>query len=43
MVQGQVFLKDGIAGGGGEVYLEVTFHFAKLCYVFEEKIFFLPP
>ena len=41
-------------GGGGHfpiyffqglsfVHLESTFHFAKLCYAFEEKLFFLPP
>ena len=55
IVQGQVFLKDGGGGGGGWhfpiyffqglsfVHLESTFHFAKLCYAFEEKLFFLPP
>ena len=44
MVQGEVFLK----GGGGAstfpiyffLHLEITLPFAKLCYVFEEKLFF---
>ena len=49
MVQGQVFLKG--AGGGGWhffiyfsqalsfLHLEITLPFARLCHVFEEKIF----
>ena len=44
MVQGQVFLQ----GGGGLTlflrfiifHLEITLPFAKLCYSFEEKLFF---
>ena len=35
MVQGQIFLK----GGGGEI----TLPFAKPCYAFEKKYFFLSP
>ena len=49
MVQGQVFLKGW--GGGGTfliqffqslsfLYLEITLPFEKLCYEFEEKLFF---
>ena len=47
MVQGQVFLKGG--GGAGTfpilffvffLHLEITLPFAKLCYAFEEKLFF---
>ena len=40
MVQGQIFLKGG---GGRYLYLEITLTFAKLCYAFEKKNFFLPP
>ena len=44
MVQGQIFLKGGGGGGRGRyLYLEITLTFAKLCYAFEKKIFFLPP
>ena len=41
MVQGQVFLK-GRDGGAGTLFLhlEITLPFAKLCYAFEEKLFF---
>ena len=44
MMQGQVFLKKG-GGGGGTfpilfVHVEITLPFAKLCYAFEEKLFF---
>ena len=49
MVQEQVFLKWG--GGAGTfptkcfqglsfLHLEITLPFAKLCYAFEEKLFF---
>ena len=50
MVQGQVFLK-GAEGSGiflisffqglSFLHLEITLPFAKLCYAFEEKLFFL--
>ena len=45
MVQGQVFLKGGdwhfsIFKGLSFLHLEITLPFAKLCYGFEEKIFF---
>ena len=49
MVQGQVFLK-GVSGialvlfnffqGLSFLHLEITLTFAKLCYAFEEKLFF---
>ena len=47
MVQGQVFLK-GAAGtfpikffqGLSFLHSEITLPFAKLCYAFEEKLFF---
>ena len=49
MVQGQVFLK-GVGGlalvlfnffqGLSFLHLEITLTFAKLCYAFEEKLFF---
>ena len=49
MVQGQVFLK-GVSGialvlfnffqGLSFLNLEITLTFAKLCYAFEEKLFF---
>ena len=48
MVQGQVFLK-GIGAGSFPIlffqdlsflHLEITLLFAKLCYAFEEKLFF---
>ena len=50
MLEGQVLLKGG--GGGVDTYpiyflqglsflhLEITLPFAKLCYAFEEKLFF---
>ena len=38
MVQRQVFLKGG--GGSGILHLEITLLSAKLCYAFEEKLFF---
>ena len=48
MVQGQVFLKGGRAGTFpiylfkvlSFLHLEITLPFAKLCYAFEEKLFF---
>ena len=48
MVQGQVFLKGGVTGtfpikffqGLSFLHSEITLPFAKLCYVFEEKLFF---
>ena len=40
MVQGQVFLKVGEGGGLSFLHLEITLHFAKFCYAFEEKNFF---
>ena len=50
MVQGQVFFKKGAGTfpiqffqGLSFLHLEITFPFAKLCYAFEEKKFFLPP
>ena len=43
MVQGQIFLKGGGGGRGRYLYLEITLTFAKLCYAFEKKNFFLPP
>ena len=50
MVQGQVFLKGAGGGGVGTffiyfsqalsfLHLEITLPFARLCHVFEEKIF----
>ena len=38
MVRRQVFLKGG--GGAGILHLEITLLSAKLCYAFEEKLFF---
>ena len=54
MVQEEVFLKEGVGGGRGlslfqfhflKLYLnfEITLSFGNLCFVFEEKLFFLPP
>ena len=51
MVQGQVFLKGGglalvlfnFFQGLSFLHLEIILPFAKLCYAFEEKNFFLPP
>ena len=47
MVQGQVFLKRGAGTfsiyffqGLAFLHLEITLPFAKLCYAFEEKLFF---
>ena len=47
MVQGQVFLKGGLAlfvfnffQGLSFLHVEITILFAKLCYAFEEKTFF---
>ena len=47
MVLGQVFLKGGLAlslftffEGLSSLHLEINFPFAKLCYAFEEKLFF---
>ena len=47
MVQGQVFLKGGLAlfvfnffQGFSFLHVEITLLFAKLCYAFEEKSFF---
>ena len=48
MVQGQVFLKGGRLAlflfiffqGLSFLHLEITLPFAKLCYAFEEKLFF---
>ena len=51
MVQGQVFLKGGGGAGPlalflfnfqdlSFLHLEITLSFAKLCYAFEEKLFF---
>ena len=51
MVQGQVFLKGGGGAGPlalflfnfqdlSFLHLEITLPFAKLCYAFEEKLFF---
>ena len=46
MVQGQVFLKEGRWAGTFRInffqglsflHLEITLHFAKLCYAFDEK------
>ena len=46
MGQGQVFLKGGLELFIFEyfkvyhfLHLEITLHFGKLCYVFEEKLF----
>ena len=50
MLQGQVFLKGRIDNSPIEFFQGLTFShlkialpFAKLCYVFEDKLFFLPP
>ena len=52
MVQGQVFLKGRDGGGGAmtlllfncfKVHFGITLPFAKVCYAFEEKLFFLSP
>ena len=54
MVQGQVFLKGRDGGGEGraltlllfncfKVHFGITLPFAKVCYAFEEKLFFLSP
>ena len=47
MGQGQIFLKEGgwhfsylIFQGLPFLHLEITLPFAKLCYAFEEKLFF---
>ena len=42
MVQGQVFLKGGDWHFSifKSLHLEIILSFAKLCYVFEEKLFF---
>ena len=47
MVQGQVFLKGGLAlflfnffQGLSFLHLEITLTLVKLCYAFEEKLFF---
>ena len=40
MVQGQVSLKDGRTGTLSFLHLEITLPFTKLCYAFEEKLFF---
>ena len=49
MVQAQVFLREGGEGAstfpillfqGSSLHLEITLPFAKLCYAFEEKLFF---
>ena len=47
MVHGQVFLKGGLAlflfnffQGLSFLHLEITLTLAKLCYAFEEKLFF---
>ena len=45
MVQGQVFLKERtfpiqFFQGLSFLHLEITLPFAKLCYAFEEKLFF---
>ena len=50
MVQGQIFLKGGRWGVGtfpiyffqglSSLHLEIFLSFAKLCYAFEEKLFF---
>ena len=47
MVQRQVFLKDGVViflfnfiQGFSFLYLEIIFLFQKLCYSFEEELFF---
>ena len=47
MVQGQVFLKGGLTlflfnyfKAYHFLYLEIALPFAKLCYAFEEKLFF---
>ena len=49
MVQGQVFLKGMVDAGTFPIqffqglsflHLEITLPFAKLCYAFEEKLFF---
>ena len=50
IMQGQVFLKGGAGTfpikffqGLSFLHSEITLLFAKLCYAFEEKLFFLPP
>ena len=50
MVQEQVFLKEDLPldhtsrfQGLSILHLEITLPFAKLCYAFEEKKFFLAP
>ena len=51
MVQGQVLLRGGGGGGGvtlpfcffqglSFLQLEITLPFGKMCYAFEEKLFF---
>ena len=42
MAQRQVFLKGGAGSfqGLSFLHLEITLPFAKLCYAFEEKLFF---
>ena len=49
-MQEQVFLKGGAGTflikffqGLSFLHSEITLPFAKLCYAFEEKLFFLPP
>ena len=55
MVQEEVFLKEGVGGGRGAITFPISFFkalfkfrnyfvsFGNLCFVFEEKLFFLPP